>query len=163
VSPDIGLKIPLYHEALFTNDSNSSNRTLSGELSCNVLFEDKHSAARAFAALSQELPSPPPELSNDDEKMDEAEDREDDEVIPTDEFGRAQAVPTDEFGRAPEAVIARAAIIAKGDEPNENDILPDFGGMGWRFCKWTARKASNLLRLTQTGIDLTACTSRLGR
>ena len=105
-----------------------------------MLFEDKHSAARAFAALSQELPSPPPEISNDDEKMEEAEDGKDDGAVPTDEFGRAQAVPTDEFGRAPEAVIARAAIMAKGDEPKEKDILPDFGGMGWRFCKWTARK-----------------------
>ena len=31
-----------------------------GELSCNVLFEDRHSAARAFRALSRDLPSPPP-------------------------------------------------------------------------------------------------------
>ena len=32
----------------------------SGELSCNVLFEDKFSAARALQHMSQELPSPPP-------------------------------------------------------------------------------------------------------
>lgn len=31
-----------------------------GELSCNVLFEDKFSAARALQHMSQELPSPPP-------------------------------------------------------------------------------------------------------
>jgi hypothetical protein len=31
-----------------------------GELSCNILFEDKYSAARAMKALSEELPSPPP-------------------------------------------------------------------------------------------------------
>ena len=31
-----------------------------GELSCNVLFQDKFSAARALQHMSQELPSPPP-------------------------------------------------------------------------------------------------------
>lgn len=31
-----------------------------GELSCNVLFEDKFSAARALQHLSQDIPSPPP-------------------------------------------------------------------------------------------------------
>ena len=31
-----------------------------GELSCNVLFEDKFSASRAMHYMSQELPSPPP-------------------------------------------------------------------------------------------------------
>jgi len=42
-----------------------------GELSCNVLFEDKHSAARAFRALSQELPSPPPPLPKKEERKEE--------------------------------------------------------------------------------------------
>ncbi len=32
-----------------------------GELSCNVLFEDKYSAARALKFMSTELPTPPPE------------------------------------------------------------------------------------------------------
>jgi hypothetical protein len=32
-----------------------------GELSCNVLFEDKYSAARALNSMSQQLPSPPSE------------------------------------------------------------------------------------------------------
>eukprot|EP00547_Thalassionema_nitzschioides_P009810 CAMPEP_0194228754 /NCGR_PEP_ID=MMETSP0156-20130528/43535_1 /TAXON_ID=33649 /ORGANISM="Thalassionema nitzschioides, Strain L26-B" /LENGTH=627 /DNA_ID=CAMNT_0038961273 /DNA_START=698 /DNA_END=2578 /DNA_ORIENTATION=- len=32
-----------------------------GELSCNVMFQDKFSAARAFQNLSQQLPIPPPE------------------------------------------------------------------------------------------------------
>jgi hypothetical protein len=32
-----------------------------GELSCNVHFEDRFSAARALQSLSQKLPSPPPE------------------------------------------------------------------------------------------------------
>jgi len=35
-----------------------------GELSCNILFEDKFSAARALNGMSQELPSPAPEELN---------------------------------------------------------------------------------------------------
>jgi hypothetical protein len=31
-----------------------------GELSCNILFEDKYSAARALQHMSTELPTPPP-------------------------------------------------------------------------------------------------------
>jgi hypothetical protein len=37
------------------------------DLSCNVCFEDKHTASRAVMSLSQEIPSPPPEdISQED-------------------------------------------------------------------------------------------------
>lgn len=39
-----------------------------GDLSCNVLFEDKFSAIRAMQAMAQDIPTPPPaELNKDDE------------------------------------------------------------------------------------------------
>lgn len=41
-----------------------------GDLSCNVLFEDKFSAARALENLSQELPSPPPPPGQGDDDDD---------------------------------------------------------------------------------------------
>jgi len=74
-----------------------------GELSCNVLFEDKYSAARAFHALSQELPSPPPEdliiarknrrneKDNDDKNMDEVNDGEEQGMEGVKEEGDAAA------------------------------------------------------------------------
>lgn len=27
-------------------------------------------------------------------------------------------------------------------QPEEEKLLPDYGAMGWRFCKWTVRKVS---------------------
>jgi len=38
-----------------------------GELSCNVLFQDRFSAARALAASSQQIPSPPPVVTQEEE------------------------------------------------------------------------------------------------
>lgn len=40
-----------------------------GDLSCNVLFEDKFSAIRAMQAMARDLPTPPPaELNEDDDE-----------------------------------------------------------------------------------------------
>eukprot|EP00956_Cyclotella_meneghiniana_P044326 scaffold312721_cov76-Cyclotella_meneghiniana.AAC.4 len=136
-----------------------------GELSCNVLFEDKYSAARAFHALSQELPTPPPlDLINariedrknrnkdttDDNDMDEAE-------------GDMDATKDENVGGVDQDIVPSASEVEadgiavntsnqEGNETKTDDdtmqpievkTLPDYGGMGWRFCKWTVRKVSN--------------------
>ena len=28
------------------------------------------------------------------------------------------------------------------EKEKEEDVVPDYGGLGWRFCKWTVRKVS---------------------
>jgi hypothetical protein len=128
-----------------------------GELSCNVLFEDKYSAARAFHALSQELPSPPPEdliiarknrrneKDNDDKNMDEVNDGEEQGMEGVKEEGDAAAA--DEIVPSASEVeadgIAIDVVKKEGEEttqPEEAKPLPDYGAMGWRFCKWTVRK-----------------------
>ncbi|KAL7542916.1 hypothetical protein ACHAXR_012358 [Thalassiosira sp. AJA248-18] len=141
-----------------------------GELSCNVLFEDKHSAARAFHALSQELPSPPPEsLTNPPDVMEEIKERwtppagaeanvmdeikdrwtnEDDEG---EEKETMDATNNNDDGAEKEAMDATnndegakaASTSDNRKQQNDDEPLPDFGGMGWRFCKWTVRKVSN--------------------
>ncbi|KAL3796701.1 hypothetical protein HJC23_010001 [Cyclotella cryptica] len=133
-----------------------------GELSCNVLFEDKFSAARAFHALSQELPSPPPaELisarkngrvsgeTDDKDNVEEAKEREA-------EIDKDMNETTDDGDGAADDVILPNASEVEADgiavdiateggtkQPEETKVLPDYGGMGWRFCKWTVRKVSN--------------------
>jgi hypothetical protein len=123
-----------------------------GELSCNVLFEDKYSAARAFHALSQELPSPPPaelinarknqtsggnydkdimedtksseaEIDKDMNETDEGDGAADDVIVPS-----ASEVEADGI-----AVDVAKELDAK--QPEQMETPPDYGGMGWRFCK----------------------------
>ena len=89
-----------------------------GELSCNILFEDRHSAARAYHALSQELPSPPPGSLIENAASGEVDESKDDGM---------------------EGETADALEDATGKQEGGKP-LPDFGGMGWRFCKWTVRK-----------------------
>jgi len=114
-----------------------------GELSCNVLFEDKHSAARAFQALSQELPSPPPEfaIQKPSPQEEAAEDTEEANTMEETKDGPDNDGVEREKG---------SMDTAEGDDIEDNskqqqeeEPLPDFGGMGWRFCKWTVRKVSN--------------------
>jgi hypothetical protein len=123
-----------------------------GELSCNILFEDKHSAARAFHALSQELPSPPPDSVDMTKRWvppsaqkNDADMNDDDAVRETDQLGDDSMR---EFPLRKDAPYQRAdgAIGSEATDsssPQEQEPLPDFGGMGWRFCKWTVRKVSN--------------------
>lgn len=125
-----------------------------GELSCNILFEDKHSAARAFHALSQELPSPPPEKAMpkklsweppskeaNDDTMEEAKDGTD-EAANVEEKESMEAAADDGNDLA-EEVAAMNDDAPTQQQQQEEEPLPDYGGMGWRFCKWTVRKVSN--------------------
>ena len=91
-----------------------------GEVSCNILFEDKFSAARALNSMSQVIPSPPPvELSRD-----ATEDGFEPYVAP--DFGTMgwrfcqkpiQKVTKDRYGR----VGTRARIMMR--VANSQDIL----------------------------------------
>ena len=113
-----------------------------GELSCNVLFEDKHSAARAFHSMSQELPSPPPDSSAaaddpKDESMEEMKEETKDEANDDNggEGGEERALSMDD-GAAEDT----SATNDVHKQQQDQEPLPDYGGVGWRFCKWTVRK-----------------------
>lgn len=95
-----------------------------GELSCNVLFEDRHSAARAFHAMSQELPTPPPESAKKKRSFRRGEESKD----------------SDMDGEADKEGAEGSESPTEVDKKEEEQILPDYGLMGWRFCKWTVRK-----------------------
>lgn len=120
-----------------------------GELSCNVMFEDRHSAARAFHAMSRELPSPPPESAT--KKLDwvPPESIKPPEWMTKSKEGDVADDNVDgadgDEGNAimDETTSDNKDIGAPKDDKQEEDILPNYGGMGWRFCKWTVRKVSN--------------------
>jgi hypothetical protein len=115
-----------------------------GELSCNILFEDRHSAARAFRALSRELPSPPPPSVGSMAAMDAP-------IGGSDGPGGGGAMGDNLDMITGEDDGEITAIDATADDDGENgsekgqrkeaeESIPDFGSMGWRFCKWTVRK-----------------------
>lgn len=127
-----------------------------GELSCNVLFEDKHSAARAFHALSQELPSPPPESltnpqppagdSQDTPVFEEMKDRWtniNDEDEDAENKEETMDSTNDDNDKDKDGAEGAAIDDSQKDKKDEDEPLPDFGGLGWRFCKWTVRKVSS--------------------
>jgi len=49
-----------------------------GDLSCNVCFEDQHTARRALLSLGQDIPSPPPEDISTRDNNDDDDDDDDD-------------------------------------------------------------------------------------
>ena len=123
-----------------------------GEISCNVLFEDKYSAARAFYAMSQELPSPP---STSSKMLNPTSSSSGGEEVATadasEEGGGAFMIGTDQdaiiIGNKERNEMDVVNVTAAEDTPNVNaggnkkeDPMPDYGSMGWRFCKWTVRK-----------------------
>ena len=126
-----------------------------GELSCNVHFEDRHTAARAFRALSRELPTPPPKcissvmetgavLSVDNTIKGWARDADGNFIL--DELGRRTFASEDVVGDGVpmgDGDVVDVTITENGDVKEKMEILPDFASMGWRFCKWTVRKVSN--------------------
>jgi len=88
-----------------------------GELTCNVHFQDRFSAARALAFVSQELPSPPP--------------RKEDVM--------AAGISSCENDQSENKVEPEAET----EQGEEEKIIPDLGGMGWTFCKRPIRKRTN--------------------
>jgi len=100
-----------------------------GDLSCNVHFQDRFSAARAIENLSQELPSPPPAAAGDTESA---------EVTPSSEQGRAR-IKLEEPDETQEAETKND----DGERPVVPPLPPDFGAMGWRLGKHPLRKVAN--------------------
>lgn len=110
-----------------------------GELSCNVHFEDKFSAARAMEALSRPLPLQNPVK------------REDGDVV---NDGDVVVVPPDSHDTSTNGTSGGGNIMIKqeadalmmttnvGGEYG-NEIMTskeDLGSMGWRFCNYPIRK-----------------------
>ena len=116
-----------------------------GELSCNILFEDKHSAARALHALSQELPSPPPVSVDIKKRWEPPSAQKNDEDMNDDDNANGETNEDDSVRDFPLDASAQPSdgVIAAEAAEEEQEPLPDFGDMGWRFCKWTVRKVSN--------------------
>ena len=120
-----------------------------GELSCNVLFEDKYSAARAMAAMSQGLPSPPPEsvLSHGKTNNLKSETKHDDCHLENPDHhsggGGGNGETCDAEGTSMDYNTEKGESndIVSSDNDNLADI-PDLGRMGWRFCILPVRKVS---------------------
>ena len=92
-----------------------------GELSCNVHFEDKYSAARAMAGLSMELPSPPPEGVTKEHQVKE----------------------TDVKGTNVVKMQYESNDMEEEYQSPTQSPTPDLGCMGWRLCLHPIRKTSN--------------------
>jgi hypothetical protein len=118
-----------------------------GELSCNVLFEDKHSAARALHALSQELPPPPKSLTDDPSTTaGEADESEEVNATMEDTKDDGDGVDVGAENNSMDATtnnnegVEGLNVNGTSKQDQEEEPLPDFGQIGWRFCKWTLRK-----------------------
>lgn len=131
-----------------------------GELSCNVLFGDKYSAARALEGMSRALPLEVPNslTENNDSKKDEDDvmiDEENMEEMNTDiENGEQPTVTTDtdiatmdesndpsKEDTAPDTSSADLPINENdNNNPTEPRSLANLGQMGWRFCNYPIRK-----------------------
>ena len=109
-----------------------------GELSCNVLFEDKYSAARALDGLSRELPlSPPLVLSEGTEGSSEIQQVENTIQILTDTNDQENSTMVVEGG-ADDVLQNQDATNSLEDTPSNDP--PNLGSMGWRFCNYALWK-----------------------
>jgi hypothetical protein len=114
-----------------------------GELSCNVLFEDKFSAARALAALSSELPSPPAESLGVTDPPPMAPPAA---GVALDGSSSAAAPDTPaEDSAMGDGEMAGANAVKVESEPSDAAVVSrsDLGRMGWRLCTFPIRKVVN--------------------
>ena len=104
-----------------------------GELSCNVIFADEHSAARALHALSQELTPPPKSLGDDSSSAatgkagdgEEADTNMEDKKEDGDDVdGGAEQTSMDATNKKNEGAGECNSNDSKPDE--EEEPLPDF-------------------------------------
>ena len=101
-----------------------------GELSCNVLFQDKYSASRALHNLSQEIPSPPPGNVGDQG---------------TGAADSTNPTETDGADTSMKETPAEGNDEQQQKQQNTDSTTqppPDLGSMGWRFCKQPIRKVT---------------------
>lgn len=101
-----------------------------GELSCNVHFEDKYSAARALEALSRALPTKIPVKALEVKEMD-AQTIDDDQVVVRDAIDEMKD-------------ITDSKNIQQDSTEEVNPISSaNLGRMGWRFCNYSLRKVKS--------------------
>lgn len=116
-----------------------------GELSCNVHFEDKYSAARALEALSRALPADIP-LSKTSVDNGASSDGAGDMIIKVEDTLKIEDISSDK----PEETMEDDVKIAdENGEPSTVSIKTEdpkpisttnLGAMGWRFCNFPIRK-----------------------
>jgi hypothetical protein len=127
-----------------------------GELSCNVHFEDKYSAARALEALSRALPTDIPlsqksvESEVKNVKVEETgQERSDvfDHEIKHEEIDSNDA-SNENMGNT-DSNDASNEIVVKTENTGNSNAMPEepkplsttnLGYMGWRFCNYPVRK-----------------------
>eukprot|EP00566_Odontella_aurita_P036601 CAMPEP_0113600338 /NCGR_PEP_ID=MMETSP0015_2-20120614/42653_1 /TAXON_ID=2838 /ORGANISM="Odontella" /LENGTH=745 /DNA_ID=CAMNT_0000508587 /DNA_START=424 /DNA_END=2661 /DNA_ORIENTATION=+ /assembly_acc=CAM_ASM_000160 len=124
-----------------------------GELSCNVHFEDKFSAARALAGMSKEIPSPPPEIAvkNKQDSMRNqvsgktADGEEENAMATVEKEDSAEVEDSVVETRTTEGVDPSAVDEKQITAEREDDIPPpsDLGAMGWRLAHNPVRKVAN--------------------
>jgi hypothetical protein len=133
-----------------------------GELSCNVHFEDKYSAARALEALSRALPEEIPLVPKgsdksavEEVKMEESGQEDNGIVASQGMFGSF-----DNTGSTEEGTVTVTATVSNNNATTPNgqsqitsEVVTDaiveelkpvsttnLGSMGWRFCNYPLRK-----------------------
>lgn len=114
-----------------------------GELSCNVLFEDKYTSARAIEAMSRPIPHP--------KEIFQVEDIIDRTAVAKEMDDDTTAAPSDANIKQEEQQHQKSATTApvtqqqqidheEDDERLEDELAVDLGSMGWRFCNRPIRK-----------------------
>jgi len=117
-----------------------------GELSCNVLFEDKYTSARAIEAMSRPIPHPKEVLEPEDvidstavtDRTAMADEDSSDEKDATTTTEQQQEQQEQEQPQKPPA--QQEQIMKEDDELLEEELAVDLGSMGWRFCNRPIRK-----------------------
>jgi len=107
-----------------------------GELSCNVHFEDKYSAARALEALSMALPTIIPVKALEIKEMDaDAQTANDDQVVVVDHDANNEM--KDDTG------ANSNSIQQDSTEESKSISSANLGRMGWRICNYPLRKVKS--------------------
>jgi len=110
-----------------------------GELSCNVLFEDKYTSSRAIEAMSRPIPHP--------KEIFQVEDMFDTTAVVKEMDDDATAVADANIKQEQQQKSATITPTQQqqidneeDDERLEDELAVDLGSMGWRFCNRPIRK-----------------------
>jgi len=117
------------------------------DFSCNILFEDSLSAARALAGLSQAIPSTPtaPSIKTPISQEDNDQDKitKTDDGFLKDAEGDADLEEKDASNNGDQGDFPSAESTNQIVRRNKSRDLPDLASMGWRFCKRPIVKTIN--------------------
>jgi len=142
--------------AYFSVYGPSSHIEWLGELSCNVTFGDKYSAARALEAMSRTLPLQPPSKEEDQAMEGEGEGEvvsntsniapanESETTMTTDNNTNSEGADTTTEptgnGINLSKEIEQTAMNNNETSTTKPPTLTNLGAMGWRFCNYPIRK-----------------------